>query len=340
MTSISSTVSCEPLVSVVVPVYNVEGYLDECVASIAAQTYRNLEVVLVDDGSTDSCPARCDAWAARDPRVRVIHKENGGLAAARNTGLDAMRGEYVAFVDSDDWVEANYIEVLYRQLREANADLSIVGSMYVYEDGRKYSCYKQGVTMTLGPGEAFEYVNIPGYFGVAVWDKLYPALLLDGIRFSPEVRLCEDYRFTYEVLDRAKTVSYSSEPLYLYRQRQGSLSNGKGLTRELVDAADAMLRLVREKYPEQESYAIFGYLRIVSGAYNMALRRYGGGDMPAEWKDVERGLRDFLNKNRSRLRGLDVSLVRRIQFAALRLSPVLYRMLLGFFNMVQRGRIE
>lgn len=106
------------LVSVIVPVYKVEPYLDRCVASILAQTYPNLEVILVDDGSPDNCPALCDAWAQRDARIRVIHKKNGGLSDARNVGLDAASGAYISFVDSDDYIAENFIETLYDLLHE------------------------------------------------------------------------------------------------------------------------------------------------------------------------------------------------------------------------------
>lgn len=123
------------LVSVIVPVYKVEPYLDRCVASILAQTYPNLEVILVDDGSPDNCPALCDAWAQRDARIRVIHKKNGGLSDARNVGLDAASGAYISFVDSDDYIAENFIETLYDLLHEYHTDISAVHWKLVYADG-------------------------------------------------------------------------------------------------------------------------------------------------------------------------------------------------------------
>lgn len=100
----------EPLISVIIPVYGVEQYLDHCVESVTAQTYRNLEIILVDDGSKDHCPVMCDAWAGKDPRIHVVHKANGGLSSARNAGLDVATGEYIAFVDGDDWIEPTMLE--------------------------------------------------------------------------------------------------------------------------------------------------------------------------------------------------------------------------------------
>ena len=122
------------LVSVIVPVYKVEPYLDRCVASILAQTYPNLEVILVDDGSPDNCPALCDAWAQRDARIRVIHKKNGGQSDARNVGLDAASGAYISFVDSDDYIAENFIETLYDLLHEYHTDISAVHWKLVYAD--------------------------------------------------------------------------------------------------------------------------------------------------------------------------------------------------------------
>ena len=128
------------LVSVIVPVYKVEPYLDRCVASILAQTYPNLEVILVDDGSPDNCPALCDAWAQRDARIRVIHKKNGGQSDARNVGLDAASGAYISFVDSDDYIAENFIETLYDLLHEYHTDISAVHWKLVYADAPGGPC--------------------------------------------------------------------------------------------------------------------------------------------------------------------------------------------------------
>ena len=125
-----------PLISVIVPVYQVEQYLDRCVSSILEQTYDHLEVILIDDGSPDSCPRLCDEWAEKDPRVRVIHQENGGVSSARNAGLDAATGDYIAFVDSDDAIRPNYFETLYALLTEHQAELSICKMLVVDEEGK------------------------------------------------------------------------------------------------------------------------------------------------------------------------------------------------------------
>ena len=123
------------MISVIVPVYKVEPYLDRCVKSVVDQTFSDLEIILVDDGSPDNCPAMCDAWAARDSRVRVIHKPNGGLSDARNTGMAAATGEYISFVDSDDWIAAEMLERLIQALERDQSDIAACAVEMVWEDG-------------------------------------------------------------------------------------------------------------------------------------------------------------------------------------------------------------
>ena len=125
----------EPLVSIIIPVYKVEKFLDECVKSVVAQTYRNLEILLVDDGSPDNCPAMCDAWAARDPRIRVIHKPNGGLSDARNYGLCHAQGEYILFMDGDDWLAENICPGLLQMALQDRADV-VIGKVHFLRENR------------------------------------------------------------------------------------------------------------------------------------------------------------------------------------------------------------
>ncbi len=113
----------KPLISIIIPVYNVEQYLHRCVDSVLNQTYKNLEIILVNDGSPDNCPFICDEYAKKDKRIIVVHKENGGLSSARNAGLEIVQGEYISFIDSDDWIHENYIEILYKNLHEKKADI-------------------------------------------------------------------------------------------------------------------------------------------------------------------------------------------------------------------------
>ena len=328
------------LVSVVVPVFNVEPYIDECVSSIMRQTYENLEVILVDDGSTDSCPDICDAWAERDSRVRVIHRENGGLAAARNTGLDAMTGEYVAFVDSDDWVAPDYVESLYSGAVESGADLSICGSIYAFDDGSLSSPGRRDLDVVLGPAEAFRLLSVPGAYGVGVCDKLYSAELVADLRFPEAIRTGEDYAFTLAVMLRASRVKYSSTPLYYYRMRSGSLSNGGGtLTRSPYDAGFELLRIVRERFPEYERYAAYGCMRWAIGSLSAPYARYGR-NLPCEWGKMERDLRAFARDNWRLILSAKPSKARIAQFWVFAFASSLYPSLHRLVKRLHPRRME
>ena len=126
------------LISVIIPIYKVEEYLDHCIKSIVEQTYRKLEIILVDDGSPDKCPLKCDEWAERDGRIRVIHKKNGGLSDARNVGMSIATGSYISFIDSDDWISPDFYEKLYRSITESNAQIAASGIVWAYNDHLQY----------------------------------------------------------------------------------------------------------------------------------------------------------------------------------------------------------
>ena len=174
----------------IVPVYKVERYLDRCIQSIVDQTYRNLEIILVDDGSPDACPDMCDAWAARDCRIRVIHQENRGLGAARNSGIRISTGELIGFVDSDDWLEPTMYEVLYRSLTKENADTSMITGVLEYPNGRQIYLYHPDLHLVMTTSESFKYINLPGYSTISAWSKLIKRSTLGNIRF-PEGALAK-----------------------------------------------------------------------------------------------------------------------------------------------------
>ena len=169
------------LISVIVPVYNVEAYLDKCISSIVNQTYRNLEIILVDDGSPVYCPAMCDAWAKKVSRIRVIHKLNGGLSDARNAGMTVTTGELMAFVDSDDWIDVHYIEYLYNALRQSNADISACDLREVYDDTTMITFAEQMPREEVATSEeAIEDSLHIRRFRAVAWNKLYTRKVISG----------------------------------------------------------------------------------------------------------------------------------------------------------------
>lgn len=212
-----------PLISVIVPVYRVEEYLERCVKSILSQTYENLEVILVDDGSPDQCPAICDACAEKDARVKVIHQENKGLSGARNAGIDAASGEYLAFVDSDDYVSPHFIEELYQLLQDTGCAIGQCRFSYVKGDGLVEEsdsafCIYRGESLMeqlYGPEEKATCF-------VVAWNKLYRAELFKetGIRY-PEGRIHEDEATTYRLFHEAKKLAFLDRALYGYYTENG-----------------------------------------------------------------------------------------------------------------------
>ena len=214
-----------PTLSIIVPIYNVEKYLTECVESICNQTYNDLEIILIDDGSTDLSGKICDEFAKKDERVVVIHKSNGGLSSARNAGIDVAKGEYIGFVDSDDYVAPQMYRELYESICENNADVSICGYMTVTEAGNpQISCSLK--KEQLSGFEALRKLGIDGIGGppfVIAVNKLYRKSLFSKIRF-PNGKLHEDAFIMHEIFDNCSLISTVDRVLYFYRQRNDSIT--------------------------------------------------------------------------------------------------------------------
>ena len=214
----------EPLISVIVPVYKVENYLGRCVESLLAQTYENIEIILVDDGSPDTCPVMCDEYAKKHEKIRVIHQENKGLSGARNTGIDNAKGEYLAFVDSDDLWSPHFLESLYKALKENDADIAQCRWEYMHGDELKeaYDADAKTVCFTGREMLANLYIQTGAYYVVA-WNKLYKKELFENIRY-PEGRIHEDEATTYKLFDLAKKCVFVDNALYGYYVGSGGTS--------------------------------------------------------------------------------------------------------------------
>ncbi len=237
------------MISVIVPVYNVEQYLDQCVQSIVNQTYKNLEIILVDDGSPDNCPAMCDAWAQKDSRIKVIHKENGGLSDARNAGLAIAAGDYIGFVDSDDYIESTMYEELMTHLTDTGSDIAACGVQMVWEDGKTAMLTRHGSTV-LDNAQAMEAIIAESWLKQPVWYKLYKRSTVEGILFE-KGKCHEDVFWSYQPIARAKRICVFDDPLYFYRQRGGSIM-GEGFSVKRLDALEAKtqrLEYLKVNYP-------------------------------------------------------------------------------------------
>lgn len=219
----------KPLVSIVVPVYKVASLLDRCVSSLVSQTYGNIEIFLVDDGSPDESPAKCDAWTAKDQRVNVIHKKNEGVSVARNTGLDAAYGEYVWFVDGDDYVAPNAVEELVKRAECTSADI-VFCSNYdsVFANGI-YTDVRHNQLLDFDARTNVEFVDhfaslSDAQYVCPPWNKLFRRsfLLISEGRFTPGVFVGQDSLFNFPLYAKAQHVSCVPQPLYHYVIRSGS----------------------------------------------------------------------------------------------------------------------
>lgn len=244
-------------ISVIVPVYKVEPYLDKCVSSIVNQTYTNLEIILVDDGSPDNCPAMCDAWAEKDSRIRVIHKTNGGLSDARNAGMTVATGELMAFVDSDDWIAPDMYEYLYQRLTEDNSDIAACGVQMVWEDKTPSRTLTREGSCVLNQEEAMRAIIEESWLKQPVWYKLYKTELVRDILF-PVGKYHEDVFWSYQAVGRAQRVSVSDHIGYYYLQRGGSIMD-EGYSLKRLDAVEAKVQrcaYIQERFPALSPLAV------------------------------------------------------------------------------------
>ena len=240
-----------PLISIIVPVYKVADYLDSCVKCLVNQTDRNLEIILVDDGSPDSCSYMCDDWASMDSRIQVIHKLNGGLSDARNAGLHVAKGEYISFADSDDLVAYRFVMLLYEAIRQTGADLAACDVEEFTEDSQiQLMNTSIAAPLEFDPQQALSQLIVGEGFRAVAWNKLYNARLLADEKFEYG-RIHEDEFFSYRIYDKCDLLAFVDIPMYKYRQRQNSIMTG--VSDRHLDTLDAhlmRLNLFRQKYPD------------------------------------------------------------------------------------------
>lgn len=255
----------QKLISVIIPVYKVEKYLRRCLDSVTGQTYENLEIVLIDDGSPDNCGSICDEYALKDNRIKVIHKGNTGLSDSRNEGIEASHGEYVLFVDSDDYIHPKMIEELYTNACEKNADVVVCDYVKVNEDEERVWMNQklpvEAITITDDNRLKYMLGDTKIIFTVA-WNKLFRRTVLGDIRF-PFGKVHEDEFWTYKILHRAQAVVYLKETLYYYVQRDSSImgehTNIKSLQR--LDAYKERIQYYKDRKMPLYEYQMINHYR-------------------------------------------------------------------------------
>lgn len=283
-------------ISIIVPIYNVKKYLDRCVQSILNQTFKDFELILVNDGSIDGSGERCEYYKKLDERVIIIHKLNGGLSDARNVGIEIARGKFLSFVDGDDFVHPQFLEVLYNNIIRENADMSVCAKIEINEE--KDITYYKGVSnvkkaKVYSRSEAMLHILEDGIINVVAWNKLYKRELFNEIRY-PIGKLHEDEYVIHKIIYKSKRIVYSNEELYYYVQRKGSIMNQLTEKRvlDLYYALEERIEFAdKKKWSELEKAF---HKRMLDFFYDVYINYKG---CPSLFdKDIERKLSKMLRK--------------------------------------------
>ena len=257
-------------ISVIVPVYNVEKYLEKCIWSIINQTYSNLEIILIDDGSTDNSGKICDEFLEHDNRIKVVHKKNGGLSSARNAGLDIATGEYIGFVDSDDWIDVNMYDNLFKVAKQENSDIIECNFQKVY-DGKEeeVKIYNSFVINSFNNIEALKQHLNGKYFYRCVWNKLYRRILFKDIRF-PEGKVAEDLFTTHQVFYKAKIVSHVNFVGYYYYMRCDGIMDKSDfrLIKNTLEGMKEQHEFICDKIPKLKPFTDRLYMNCLLKSYS------------------------------------------------------------------------
>lgn len=268
-----------PLISVIVPIYNVEKYLARCVDSIVNQTYKNLEIILVDDGSPDRCPQMCDDYAEKDGRIKVVHKKNGGLSDARNAGMAVATGKYISFIDSDDYVSDDFFECLLDVMNKENSDIAECSVVKLYEDNRFDEFSDDLSVKTYDTQDAMSALIAENPFHQHVWNKLYKTELIKDIPYAVG-KLNEDEFWTYQVFGRANKVSKLNKTMYYYFQRNSSIM-GVGYNIRRLDALEGKAnrqKYIENNFPDLSTQAKIDLYGSCMFAYQSVLKFMSGAD--------------------------------------------------------------
>lgn len=288
----------DEMVSVIVPVYNVEAYLPRCVESILEQTYDRVEIILVDDGSLDRSGAICEDYEKRDPRIKVIHKRNGGLSDARNAGIEISTGSYLMFVDSDDWIREDCVALLVAAMQYGQTQISACA----YLKTKEYKCDAVGNGINIPDGieiwpieEAYRHLFLNRGIDHSAWAKMFRRVLFEELRF-PFGKMYEDQFVTYKLFHMAQKVSYIGEKLYYYFDRPGSIQN-ESFTERKMDELEAALeceKFIEANYPQLREEVT---CRLLSSCFHMLFAI----DDQGKWEKEIRLLTHLIRKNRRKM---------------------------------------
>lgn len=313
-------------VTIIVPVYNVENYINECVDSLINQKYKEIEILLIDDGSTDNSGKICDAYAKND-NVKVYHKKNGGLSDARNYGLKKATGKYICFVDSDDYVKDDYVESMLKNIKKYNTNISSCGMCRLHDNG-KYEEYNFQNVRTLYTGDDAQiFLNVLGYYNVSACNKLFKKELFDDIEF-PYGKKSEDCFIMYKLIEKSGSIYYDSDSKYIYRQRTGSISKNSKANTDSILAAKEVYNYFKNNNNVKKFAAQMLAFTII-GVYNYELCR------GVSKKELKEYYYDY-KKIRLDISKEYLSNSRKIQLLLFDKSLFLYNIIFKLFDLVRK----
>lgn len=248
-------------ISIIVPIYNGENYIDKCIQSILNQTYSNIEVLLINDGSSDNSQKICEEYEKKDNRIKLINKENAGPGSAKNTGINHATGDYIGFIDSDDYIEEDMFEVLYNLMVENEADISMVAFTKVVDGKVMNTINFTGETIIYNKFEAMKELLLDGKIKNYSWNKLFKKELFEGVRF-PEKLKYEDVDITYRLFEKISKLVYKNIPKYYYVQRSDSIVNSNSYEnlKDYVIVTKNRYESLKNKYEELEKHNAMGFI--------------------------------------------------------------------------------
>lgn len=304
------------LISVIVPGYNVEKYVENTIESILKQTYYNLEIILVDDGSSDNTGKIFDKYKNMDDRIVVIHKSNGGLSDARNAGIKKANGKYLSFIDGDDYIDSDFYEILIKNIKNNNCDISVAGLRRIYNNKVEKS-YSKKMQKKLSIEESINIINGFDFFDVSVCDKLFKKELFNDIQFKKGAK-SEDMFIIFDLLFKSKFVYYDNNTNYNYVQRSGSITHDYigEVSLDFIGANEYAIKVIQDNYPNCLSGAYTKYLFSCIGVYDKYLIKKETR-LKKEMLDLIR--KDFVKADKKIVKGK-----RKIQLLLIYYFPFLY----------------
>ena len=257
------------LISIIVPIYNMELYLSKCIESIIKQSYDNIEILLVNDGSSDKSIEICKKYEKNDSRVRVINQKNCGVSSARNKGIDCSFGKYITFVDPDDYIEENMIERMYNVIEEKKADVVICGNKNIDENGKITNADIKNKELDMSGIDGLKGLLAEDIYNCVSWGKLYKKSVFSNNKFNCETKICEDLEVLYKIFYKCKKIVYIPDKLYVWLSRKDSVTKQKynDLWRGEISICDKIVEFTRLNCPNITEYAIKRYIRVILSCF-------------------------------------------------------------------------